>query len=73
METKFIVALDYDREEKVWNVCVPSLPGCFTWGKTEDEALKNASDAIRCYVDMLQKEGESIPQDARLREISVLV
>jgi len=31
-------------------VTVPSLPGCFTYGETEEEALRNAEEAIELYL-----------------------
>ncbi|MBI1874255.1 MAG: type II toxin-antitoxin system HicB family antitoxin [Acidobacteria bacterium] len=42
-------------------VSCPGLPGCWSEGKTEDEALTNIQDAIREYLavrDELTKEGE---------------
>ena len=37
------------------NVTVPALDGCFTQGDTEAQALKNAKEAIICYLEGLQK------------------
>ncbi|EQB70565.1 MAG: hypothetical protein AMDU1_APLC00053G0005 [Thermoplasmatales archaeon A-plasma] len=31
---------------------VPALPGCITQGKTREEALKNAKEAIELYIDV---------------------
>ena len=42
-------------------VSCPGLPGCWSEGKTEDEALVNIQDAIREYLavrDDLMKEGD---------------
>ena len=39
----------------------PGLPGCWSAGKSEDEALANIRDAIREYLvvrDDLMREGE---------------
>lgn len=64
---KFKIAL-YPSEEGV-AVCVPSLPGCWSQGATEEEALVNIADAIREYL-----EGEIEPIDgAQVREIEVAV
>ncbi len=46
---KFKVAL-YPSEEG-YAVNVPSLPGCWSQGETEAEALANVADAIREYLD----------------------
>jgi predicted RNase H-like HicB family nuclease len=42
-------------EEGGYNVVVPALDGCYTQGQTEKEALKNAKEAIRCYLEGLEK------------------
>ncbi|OWP56660.1 MAG: hypothetical protein B2I17_04930 [Thermoplasmatales archaeon B_DKE] len=44
-------------------VNVPALPGCITQGKTREEALKNAKEAIELYIDVLREDNEPIPQD----------
>ena len=42
---KFSVTLDRD-EDGVWVVECPSIPGCFSQGRTKEEALENIRDAI---------------------------
>lgn len=42
-------------EEGGYNVKVPALDGCFTQGNTEKEALRNAKEAIICYLEGLEK------------------
>ena len=54
---KFIVVLDL-AEEGGFNVSVPALDGCFTQGESEEEALKNAKDAILCYLEGMEKVNE---------------
>jgi len=57
-----------------FNVTVPALEGCFTQGETEKEALKNAREAIICYLEGLEKVNQikSKPK-AVIREIEVRV
>lgn len=50
-------------EEGGYFVSVPALPGCFTQGETYDEAMLMAEDAIRLWVETLEKNGESVPQE----------
>ena len=43
-------------------IWVPGLPGCWSQGKTEEEALENIKDAIQAYlgtVDELSKDKTS--------------
>ncbi len=54
---KFYVVLK-PAEEGGFNVSVPGLDGCFTQGDTEEEALKNAKEAILCYLEGLEKVNE---------------
>ncbi|GMU40388.1 MAG: hypothetical protein AMXMBFR23_12540 [Chloroflexota bacterium] len=42
---------------------VPALPGCVTQGRTRDEALANAHEAIGLYLEALEAEGQTPPQD----------
>lgn len=35
----------------------PSLPGCISQGKTEDEAIANIREAIRGYIAALEEDG----------------
>lgn len=54
---KFIVVLE-PAQEGGFNVSVPALDGCFTQGETEEESLKNAKEAILCYLEGLEKVNE---------------
>ena len=48
------------KTEEGFSVSCPGLPGCWSEGRTEDEALDNIQDAIRQYLvvrDELLKEG----------------
>ena len=51
---KFNIILE-PAEEGGFNVSVPALDGCYTQGDTEEEALKNAKEAILCYLEGLEK------------------
>jgi antitoxin HicB len=61
----YTVVYEYFKEEgeEGYNVIVPALPGCITWGKTLKEAKENARDAIQFFIRKLMKSGEPIPDD----------
>jgi predicted RNase H-like HicB family nuclease len=64
---KFKVNL-YPSEEG-FAVCVPTLPGCWSQGETEEEALANIASAIHEYLD-----AEIVPSEgAEIREVEVAV
>jgi len=54
---KFIVVLK-PAEEGGFNVSIPALDGCFTQGESEEESLKNAKEAILCYLEGMEKVNE---------------
>ena len=64
---KYKVALRHDEEG--YSVSVPGLPGCWSQGTTEAEAVENIADAIREY---LAARDEMIG-DSDVREIEVAV
>lgn len=56
MATRYKVFLK--RTEEGYSVWAPGLPGCWSQGATEEEALENIRDAISAYlktVDLLSK------------------
>jgi predicted RNase H-like HicB family nuclease len=57
------------QSDEGFSVSVPGLPGCWSQGATEAEALENIKDAIREYLAVIDEQlrGESI------REIEVVV
>lgn len=60
---RYTVLLIPDPDEGGYTVLVPSLPGCITEGDTEAEALANARDAIKLYLEDLEASGETIPEE----------
>jgi predicted RNase H-like HicB family nuclease len=53
----------YKGEDGYWVVECPSLPGCVSQGRTEEEALVNIKEAIEGYVLSLQDDGIDVPKD----------
>lgn len=49
-------------------VTCPALPGLVTEGGTLEEARSMGADAIRGYLESLQKDGEPIPTDQSITE-----
>jgi antitoxin HicB len=52
---------------------VPSLPGCLTQGESQEEALENTREAIRCWIESAQRHGERIPSEPELPDFMVAV
>ena len=64
---RYKIAL-YNTEEG-YSVCVPGLPGCWSQGSTEAEAISNIETAIREYFSVV----EDLLADADVREIELAV
>jgi predicted RNase H-like HicB family nuclease len=43
--------VNLNKTEKGYTIWCPALPGCWTMGDTEEEALKNIKDAIKTYIE----------------------
>ena len=58
----FTVLLEPDQDEPHrYNVRVPALPGCLTYGESIEDALAHAREAITGYVAVMVEAGESVP------------
>lgn len=58
-----------EETEEGFAVWVPGLPGCWSQGETEEEALENIKDAIITYLDTV----EVLLQDQQTRMVEVPV
>jgi predicted RNase H-like HicB family nuclease len=57
------------QSEKGFRVAVPGLPGCWSQGGTEAEALDNVRDAIKEYLSVVSE----LTAGADVREVEVTV
>ncbi len=55
------------KTEEGYSVWVPGLPGCWSQGKTETEALENIKDAIQSYLETV----EELTKDKESRYVDV--
>ena len=64
---KYRIALH--KSEEGFSVSVPGLPGCWSQGATEQEALESIRDAIREYLSVVNEK----LKDVDVREVDVIV
>lgn len=50
----------------------PTLPGCFSNGKTLEEARKSIREAIRLHIESLLAHDQPVPQDDNLVHVEEL-
>ena len=56
-----------NRSEEGYSVSCPGLPGCWSQGATEEEALENIRDAIQEYLAVVN---ETVSGDVREVEVA---
>lgn len=49
-----------------YGVIVPDLPGCFSAGRTLDEAMAMAREAIELHLEGLIEEGQVVPDPGQI-------
>ena len=57
------------QSDEGFSVSVPGLPGCWSQGQTEAEALDNIRDAIRQYLSVVSE----LTAGSNVREVEVTV
>ncbi len=57
------------KTDEGYAVSCPGLPGCWSQGQTEDEALANIRDAIAEYLAVAQELAKQ--DEAEVREVDV--
>jgi predicted RNase H-like HicB family nuclease len=67
---KFLITIFQD-EDGMFIVECPSIPGCVSQGKTEQEALANIKEAIKDCLEVRAEKG--MPLTIATREVEVPV
>lgn len=58
-----------EQTDEGYAVWCPGLPGCWSQGRTEEEALENIKDAIETYLATV----EELTRDKETRQVEVPV
>ncbi len=59
---KYEIIIYWDNTDSIYIAEVPELPGCMAHGKTYNDALKNAQDAMQLWLDTAKEFGDPIPE-----------
>jgi len=59
---RYQILVAWSSEDELFVAQVPDLPGCMAHGDCEEEALENARDAIKLYIEVLSETGKTIPE-----------
>jgi len=68
----FEIVIEKEPEDEGYAAYSPTLRGCFSSGKTIEEAKRNIREAIRQHIETLLAHGQPIPQNDRLVHVEEL-
>lgn len=67
---KYIVAIEPPSKECAqYGAIVPDLPGCYSMGKTVDDALNSSREAIEYWLEVAFDNNETLPKARSIEEI----
>jgi predicted RNase H-like HicB family nuclease len=58
----FEIVIEKEPEDEGYFAYSPSLPGCFSNGKTIEDAKRNIREAVQSHVTSLLSHDQSVPQ-----------
>ncbi len=61
--------LSIERHDDGYLAHFPALRGCHTWGKSYEDAVQNAKEAIELYRETLTTCGDPLPDDQPGKEL----
>ena len=67
---KFLVVIERD-EDGMYIVECPTVPGCVSQGKTEEEAIDNIKEAIKACLEVRAEQG--MPLTINVKEIEIAI
>jgi predicted RNase H-like HicB family nuclease len=59
---KYEIILFWSDEDGSFVAEVPELPGCMAHGASQEDALANAQEAIRLWIETAEEFGDPIPK-----------
>jgi predicted RNase H-like HicB family nuclease len=65
---KLRLVVEQDPETTRWSAVFPELPGCASAGDTEEEAVRNAKEALELW---FEPSPEPLPVGAKVLEVAI--
>ena len=72
MKTAYPALFEWDEDDKAYNVSFPDLPGCLTFGETQEEAENMAADALSGYLMSVIDRGLTYNEPSLIKD-SVMI
>jgi predicted RNase H-like HicB family nuclease len=68
----FQIVIEKEPEDEGYSAYSPTLPGCFSNGRTIEEAKRNIREAIELHLSALLERSAPVPQNDRLVHVEEL-
>ncbi len=68
----FQIMIEKEDEDEGYYAFCPNLPGCFSNGRTFEEAKVNIREAIQLHLEALLSSGEEIQSNGKLLHLEEL-
>lgn len=68
----FEIVIEKESDDDGYMAYSPNLPGCFSNGKSIEDAKRNIRTAIEQHVESLIARGQPVPQNERLVHVEEL-
>lgn len=59
----YVYRVSIEPDEDRYHAEIPALPGCYSWGVTYEDALKNIKEAAELWLETMAEDGEPIPEE----------
>ena len=67
--TKYEVIIYWSKEDEAYIAEVPQLAGCAAHGDSQEDALRNAQDAVALWIECATEFGDPVPEPVRRRVV----
>jgi predicted RNase H-like HicB family nuclease len=68
----FQIVIEKEEQDEGYLAYSPTVPGCFSNGKTIEEARRNIREAIEQHLESLLSHDQIIPQNERMLHVEEL-
>lgn len=68
----FQIVIEKEPEDEGYFAYTPTVPGCFSNGKTIEQAKRNIREAVEQHLASLLAHGQAVPQEDRLVHVEEL-
>ena len=61
----FTIVIEKEEDGQGYYAYSPNLPGCYSNGRTVEEARRNMREAIQQHIEVLLEKNQPIPQEEK--------